>query len=261
MQLAHPWVATAIAEHSLVLADPVSRFHRTFEIMFTLVFGSLDQALGTSRRLHRRHAAIGGKIPATLGAYPADSSYAANEISALMWVHATLVDTALAAYETVLPPLGTEARERYYAECRTLGALFGIPVEAQPPDWSAFNTYIDETFASDRLIVGAAAQAIGTRVLAGAGRILVPRWYRDITSALLPEMLRRSFEFPFGAEERRRARRALRAIRRIYPMLPNRIRHVAPYQEALGRLSGWSRPDLLTRSLNRLWIGRTSMNA
>src|SRR3954464_1271705 len=57
LQFAHPWVATAVAEHSAALRDPVGRFHRTFEIVFTLVFGSLDQALTTSRRLHRRHAA------------------------------------------------------------------------------------------------------------------------------------------------------------------------------------------------------------
>src|SRR4051812_48518609 len=56
MQLAHPWVATAIAEHSTALDDPIGRFHRTFEIMFALVFGSLDSALTTARRLHRRHA-------------------------------------------------------------------------------------------------------------------------------------------------------------------------------------------------------------
>src|SRR3954447_25818651 len=50
LQLAHPWVSTAIAEHSTALSDPIGRFHRTFEIIFTLVFGSLEQALATSRR-------------------------------------------------------------------------------------------------------------------------------------------------------------------------------------------------------------------
>ncbi len=30
MQLAHPWVATAVAQHSAGLADPIGRFHRTF---------------------------------------------------------------------------------------------------------------------------------------------------------------------------------------------------------------------------------------
>jgi uncharacterized protein (DUF2236 family) len=67
MQLAHPWVATAIAEHSSTLVDLVGRFHRTFEIVFTLAFGSLDQVLAASRRLHRRHAAIAGTMSESLG--------------------------------------------------------------------------------------------------------------------------------------------------------------------------------------------------
>src|ERR1700737_1044114 len=32
--LAHPWVAAAIAQHSRVLADPIGRFHGTFNLMF-----------------------------------------------------------------------------------------------------------------------------------------------------------------------------------------------------------------------------------
>jgi mpaB/rubber oxygenase-like protein len=42
LQLAHPWVAAAIAEHSRSLADPVGRFHRTFAFVFTMVFGTTD---------------------------------------------------------------------------------------------------------------------------------------------------------------------------------------------------------------------------
>src|SRR5437868_3624064 len=32
LQLAHPWVAAAIAQHSRSLTDPIGRFHRTFSI-------------------------------------------------------------------------------------------------------------------------------------------------------------------------------------------------------------------------------------
>src|ERR1019366_368479 len=56
LQLAHPWVANAVAEHSQVFADPIGRFHRTFRVMFAMDFGTLDQALAAARRLHWRHA-------------------------------------------------------------------------------------------------------------------------------------------------------------------------------------------------------------
>jgi uncharacterized protein (DUF2236 family) len=261
LQLSHPWVATAIAQHSSALADPIGRFHRTFEIVFTLVFGSLDRAIAMARRLHCRHAAISGAMPAGLGPYPAGSRYLANEVEALMWVHATLLDTALMAYERVLPPLAAESRERYFADGRQLGALFGIPLDRQPPDATAFARYFDRMTASEQLNVGPEAREIAARVLAGAGRLPVPRWYRDVTAALMPEHLRAAFELPFGEEERRRAARAIGAIRRLYPALPARLRQVPPYHEALARLSGRSRPDPMTRALNRLWIGRPSMEA
>ena len=53
LQLAHPWVATAVVERSQVFADPIGRFHLTFRVMFTMVFGTLDQALKGARRLHQ----------------------------------------------------------------------------------------------------------------------------------------------------------------------------------------------------------------
>ena len=62
LQLAHPWVAAAIAEHSRTLHDPVGRFHQTFRIMFTIVFAPVENALAAARSLHRRHESIQGKL-------------------------------------------------------------------------------------------------------------------------------------------------------------------------------------------------------
>src|SRR5436189_2278654 len=67
LQLAHPWVAAAIARHSRVLADPIGRFHGTFNLMFTMVFGTTEQALAASRRLHDRHSQIGGELAEASG--------------------------------------------------------------------------------------------------------------------------------------------------------------------------------------------------
>src|SRR5918997_2404285 len=108
LQLAHPWVAEGIAQHSTTLTDPIGRFHRTFDVMFTLVFGTLDQALAAARRLHRRHSAVEGRMSATVGPFPAGSPYLANEVSPLTWVHATLVETALKVHELACPALPGE---------------------------------------------------------------------------------------------------------------------------------------------------------
>ncbi|WP_018322754.1 oxygenase MpaB family protein [Bradyrhizobium sp. WSM2793] len=261
LQLAHPWVAAAIAEHSKTLADPIGRFHRTFDIVFAMVFGSLDRALRSSRQLHRRHSMIVGEMPDTVGPFAAGSRYCANDIPSLRWVHATLVETALMAHELVLPPFSVEERERYWTESRMFGALFGLTADDLPADWAGFTAYTAAMAQSDTLTVSPAAREIAAQIFDGARPWLrPPRWYRALTASLLPERLRAGFGFELGEREVRSADNALRWIRRIYPTLPDRLRYVGPYQEAQARLRGEAQPDWMTRCLNRAWIGRPQMD-
>ncbi|SFI02574.1 oxygenase MpaB family protein [Bradyrhizobium sp. Gha] len=261
LQLAHPWVAAAITEHSKTFADPIGRFHRTFDIVFAMVFGSLDRAMLSSRQLHRRHAMIVGEIPETVGPFAAGSRYCANNIPSLRWVHATLVETALMAHDLVLPPFTAEERERYWIESRTFGALFGLTPNDLPADWSGFAAYTAAMTQSDTLTVSPAAREIAAQIFGGARPWLrPPRWYRALTASLLPERLRAGFGFELDACDKRAADNALRWIKRVYPKLPDRLRYVGPYQEALARLRGEPRPDWMTRCLNRAWIGRPQMD-
>jgi uncharacterized protein (DUF2236 family) len=257
LQLAHPWVAAAIAEHSRALDDPIGRFHRTFGIVFALVFGTADEALAAARRLHRRHAGISGAMPAEAGPFPAGSPYAANEAAALFWVHATLVDTALLARALVLPPLVDEERDRYYDESRRLGILYGIPAGALPAQWREFAAWRDAMLQSEALTVTPAARRIADALLRGAGP---PRWYLALTAELLPERLRAAFGLPFGERERAAAARATRRVGRRYPLLPARLRFVGPYQEASARIAG-RRPGWPAQAANLFWIGRRRIAA
>lgn len=260
LQLAHPWVAAGIAQHSRALSNPIGRFHRTFEIMFTLIFGDLDRAVGAARRLHRRHSAIKGHRPAAAGWLEKGTLYSANDAAALMWVHATLTETALTVHDLVLPPLTVEERERYYQEARLLGAMFGLPVEEQPPNWEAFVRYNEGMWRSNTIAVSLEARQIAEHTFRGAGTLLrPPGWYRSVTTHLLPEVLRAGFGLRYGMKERRMAERALAWIGRAYPALPTSLRYVGPYHEAVGRLSGRARPGPLVRGLNRIWIGKSTM--
>src|ERR1039458_7466636 len=62
LQLAHPWVATALVDHSNLMSKPIARFHNTFRIVFTMIFGSLEQATTAadrkSTRLNSSHLGI-----------------------------------------------------------------------------------------------------------------------------------------------------------------------------------------------------------
>jgi uncharacterized protein (DUF2236 family) len=131
LQLAHPSVAAAIEQHSNAFADPVGRFHRTFSTVFAMVFGTLDQSMSAARRLHRRHASNG---PSALDCWTVHG-----------WLHlprqcdsrftlgyATLIETALVAYELILPAVTLQQREQYYRESRLFAGLFGIPQDCLP---------------------------------------------------------------------------------------------------------------------------------
>jgi uncharacterized protein (DUF2236 family) len=260
LQLAHPWVAAAIAEHSRTLADPIGRFHQTFNTVFTMVFGTLDQGLAAARRLHRRHGAVTGILPSTAGRFAAGSPYCANEVSALRWVHATLVETALLTHDLVLPAFTDSERERYWVEARMFAALFGVRHADLPSNWTSFTAYNEAMLESDTLTVTPAARNIVEQIFfGGATKLRPPKWYLALTTCLLPVRLREEYGLAFGEREQRRMKLALAVIQRLYPRLPTRMRTVGPYQEALARLQGGRQPDFAVRSLNRLWIGRPMM--
>lgn len=206
LQLAHPWVAASLDQHSIVRTDPLARFHNTFRVVFTMVFGSFEQAMAASRHLYRLHTRIEGELTADVAKYRRGSHYMANEVSALLWVFATLIDSALLAYESVLTPLSDTERETYYAESKTMAALFGIPADAMPDGWSEFAEYMASMIASDRLGVDAIAQEMAQDVLHGSGSwIPVPGWYRALTAAWLPEKLRNEFGLPLRENEKHSA--------------------------------------------------------
>jgi uncharacterized protein (DUF2236 family) len=260
LQLAHPWVATAINHHSNTFVDPIGRFHRTFGIVFKMVFGCLEGGIAAARQLHRRHATITGTLPSAAGPFTAGSAYYANSWPALRWVWATLVDTALMAYQLILPPLSQRMRDQYYADNRLFAAFFGIPQAQLPPDWASFSAYVDEMIRSETLTVVPIGRAIGRRLLAGTDTWLpIPHSYEALTAQLLPPVLRDGFGLQYGAVEQREAENLMRWVRRIYPFLPDRLRYVGPYFEALGRIAGKPRPDYFTQVSNRVWIGRRSV--
>ena len=260
LQLAHPWVAAAIAEHSKTLTDPVGRFHQTFRVMFTMVFGSLEQALAASRRLYRRHSGIRGELPEAVGRFAKGAVYEANEIDALRWVYATLVDSALLAYELVLPPLSGAEREQYYEESKILAALFGISRNRLPLHWPEFKAYFDSTCESSLLAVSSDTRHMAHQLQRGSGSWMRPPfWYTALTTRLLPPRLREEFGLAFGEREERAAARAIRWLPKIYRRLPAGLRFVGPYQEAQAKLRGKAHPGLTVRLSNWLWIGEPAL--
>ena len=255
LQLAHPWVATALEQHSSLMARPIARFHNTFRIVFAMIFGSLGQAVAAARHLYALHTRIRGEMREDVAAWPRGSAYEANEIAALRWVYATLVESAVLAYECVMPPLTAGELATYFDESRTLAGLFGLPASELPEDWAGFLAYCRAMEGSDQLGVSPSARVMAHDLLAGAGSwIKPPQWYCAIATEWLPERFRDEFGLRFSEEDRQAAELAKRRLPRIYRRLPGAIRFVGPWHEAQARLRGRS-AGVVGRLSNRFWIG------
>ena len=256
LQLAHPWVAASLAQHSNLMQDAIGRFHSTFRVIYTMLFGTRAQAVAAARQLYRRHASIRGELPQAVVSHAAHEHYEANELRALTWVYATLVDSAVLAYEFVRPALTAEQRETYFRESKRMGLLFGISPEFLPADWCAFIRYFEEMVASDELDVSETARALGVSVMSGVGTwVRPPRWYHALTAAWMPERLRGGFGLAYGPSEQQAARRAQTWLPTVYARLPEAVRYVGPYHEAIARLRD-REPGWLARRSNRFWMGR-----
>src|SRR5688572_10462264 len=162
LQLAHPFVAHAIDQHSRTRSDVVGRFQRTFKNVFAMAFGELDDAFTAARRVHAVHSRIHGTLATAIGGWPAGTRYHANDADALRWVHATLVDTTLNVRERLDGSLPLDLKDRYVIEMNRFAALFGIPPALLPDSWAAHTAYMARMISSDRLAVAPCAREMAS---------------------------------------------------------------------------------------------------
>jgi uncharacterized protein (DUF2236 family) len=239
LQLAHPFVAYAIEQHSKTTSDPLGRFRRTFDGVFRMVFGDLDQAFGAARRVHSVHDRVLGKLDGSVGAFAEGTPYRANDGDALLWVYATLVATAVEVYDLVVRPLGYAERDRYLYESRRFARLFGIPERLLPTGWSGFTRYYSSMLRSDVIRVAPPARKIKEFLFTARSPIEEPfvRLGRLMTAGLMPERLRTEFGLRYSPMDRRAFAASVLALRTLYPRLPGRLRFVPAYRAACRRVA------------------------
>lgn len=254
LQLAHPYVAHAIDQHSETRADPLGRFQRTFASVFRMVFGDLAQAERAARRVHAIHSRVTGRIDEHVGAFSAGDRYAANHEPALLWVHATLIESAIQVYDLIVRPLSYEERNRYYQESKRFARLFGISERVLPGDWASFNAYYDGMLSSNVIAVGAPARELAGFLFAAPSLLHRPlfRWFEIMTAGLLPSRLRDELGLDWGSLERAVYQSSISLLSATYPHLPLRLRYTPAYVRARRRLAGKRGPDRIGRLLERI---------
>src|SRR5260370_5639696 len=210
MQLAHPKVAAGVDEHSDFRQRPLYRLRRTVRLTMAIVFGDRETAMTAARNVNRVHARVKGR------------DYHALDPDLLLWVHATLVDSALVTYETFVRRLGAAQRQEFYEQMNTAAELLGVPRSKFPPAFADFREYVDEMIATE-LQVGQTALELSRlvvrpRVLRLPGAAFVP--LELVTTGLLPAALREQYRLPWGRGHQQVFRLLTRALPKLVAVTP-----------------------------------------
>jgi uncharacterized protein (DUF2236 family) len=237
MQLAHPKVAAGVAAHSRFQEDPLGRLYRTMCRMWSIVFDQESQAREALRQVATVHERVRGKVssdePSQAGA-----AYDASDQELLLWVHATLIDSAMIAYNLFVAPLNPAERVDYYNDSKKLAALFGIQENHIPSSVAAFDSYMSQILASEEIVPGPIARNLAIDVLYPGPWILRPAGplFRLVTAGLLPEKLRDGYGLEWNGRREKKLLLAAKAIRALLPVVPSPLR-IAPNARKSERLS------------------------
>lgn len=160
LEIAHPAVAAGVDQHSTFSKRYVGRLIKTFGMPYQMVFGDLRTALGIAANIHHRHHTIRGVIPAETTSSVAGMDYRANDPAFMFWVQATLLDTGLRVFETLVRPLSSSERRQFYDEHKLFSAMMAIPASYVPPTIEAFDEYFHEMLHGGTLQVGPTAARV-----------------------------------------------------------------------------------------------------
>jgi len=217
LQIAHPMVAAGVADHSGFGRDPWERLWSTLDVVLDVVFGDTVRAGAAASRVTALHHEVSGSRDGI--------DYRALDPGLLLWVHATLVDSALVTYERFVAPLSAGSAEAYYREMKRFAAAFRVPPEIVPDDLAEFRGYFRKATADLR--VTPEARRLADRILeppVPAMLVSVRSVQNLITAGLLPPLVRTGYGLPWSAGRERALRVASASIRRTLPLLPAKLR-------------------------------------
>jgi len=223
MQLAHPGVAAGVAEHSDFRRRPLERLLRTLELTLAITFGTRTEALNAAHQINVVHQRIRG------------NGYSATDPRLLLWVHATLIDSALVTYSAFVGPLTDREREEYFQEAKLIGGLLGLANSRYPGSMSEFHAYLARMLGGGELHVDGRARDLARAVLRPSIQRVPTPVYRPleaITAGLLPVSLRMDYRLRWGRLEQASFSAVRSALPRVLHVLPQRFRQVPPARAA-----------------------------
>lgn len=227
LQLAHPLVAAGVADHSGFRAEPVRRLYRTIRTMQDIIYEDGHTALAASRQVKRVHASVRGTLKEPTAAFPAGTPYRASDPELLLWVHSTLLVTALTTYEEFMPALGAAERESYYQSSKPVARILGLTDADLPVDHAAFQDYFEGMIRGPILALTPTSRMLAAQVI-HPPISWFPRIAGDAlsvaTAALLPAEVRELYDLRWGPRRRFAWRLLRRSLKESLPLMPNVVR-------------------------------------
>jgi uncharacterized protein (DUF2236 family) len=219
MQALHPLAMAGVDQHSGWRRDPVGRLAATSAYLATVTFGERAVAEQAAARVRRIHDHVRG-VDAVTG-----RPYAAGDPALLLWVHAALVQSSLAAVWAFGTPLSAQDSDRYVEEMMVAAELVGVPRSLVPASVGELESYV----ASVRpwLSCTPAARESMAYLLdpPGLDEEIAGFWHdvRDAAIAVLPEWARQMYGYdvpPLSPGRRTEIRQSLGVLDAIFLSQP-----------------------------------------
>lgn len=136
IQALHPLAMAGVDQHSGWRADPVGRLAATSAYLAIITFGERGAAERAAARVRRIHETVKGVDTAT------GRPYSASDPALLLWVHAALVDSNVAARGLFGTPLSDDDADSYIEEMVVAAELVGVSAELVPDSRAALAAYL-----------------------------------------------------------------------------------------------------------------------
>jgi len=227
LQLAHPLVAAGVADHSTFREGPVTaarRLHHTVQSMLALTFGDERAQEATLQLIRQIHTRVNGTLRERVGIFPAGTRYSAEDPALVEWVHLTLLDSVVRAYELLVEPLDAQARDAYCREAAPVAVALAARESEVPLTWADAEAAMAAVLRSGTLTVGRDAQALAAAVLTPPLAVVtapIASVNRLVTAGWLPPDIRAQYGLAWSESRARRCDRVVRLIRATRRVTPD----------------------------------------
>ena len=214
-QALHPLAMAGVDQHSDWREDPVGRLAATAAYLSTVTFGERAAAEQVSARVRRIHEHVRGVDTVT------GRPYAAGDPGLLLWVHAAMVDSVIAASNLFGAGLSAQDGDRYVAEMATAAELIGVPAGEVPRSLADLERYLASVRSELRCTPAASESMAYLLDPPGLDPDIAEIWQdvRDGAVASLPEWARDLYGFdapPLSPARRGEIRQALGILDAVY---------------------------------------------